>query len=75
MADRLTDKVSGAIHRDKRPTEILKSEKCVAKAKEAVESFINWFTIEEHHKLVSLSSGASASADITADVLREEKVG
>ena len=75
MADMLTDNQSGTMHRDVRPAEILKSEKCVKKAQEAVESFLNPFMVEDHDKLVSLSSGASATPDIATDVLRAEKAG
>jgi len=75
MADMLTDNQSGNIHRDARPAEILKSEKCVKKAQEAVESFINPFMVEDHDKLISLSSGAAAIADIASDVLRAEAAG
>ena len=45
------------------------------KAQEAVESFLNPFMVEDHDKLVSLSSGASATPDIATDVLRAEKAG
>ena len=75
MADMLTDNQSGNIHRDARPAEILKSEKCVKKAQEAVESFINPFMVEDHDKLISLSSGAAAIADIASDFLRAEAAG
>ena len=51
----------------------MKSDKCVKKAQEAVESFINPFMVED--KLISLSSGAAATADIASDVLRAEAAG
>ena len=75
MADMLTDNLSGTKHCDVRPSEILKSEKCVTKAQEAVESFMNPFMIDDKDKLVSLSSGATATKAIEAGVLRAEKAG
>ena len=75
MADMLTDSLSGTMHRDVRPAEILKSEKCVRKAKEAVESFINPFIVDDQDKLISLSSGAAATELIATDVLGAEKSG
>ena len=75
MADMLTDRQSGTMHRDVRPAEILKSEKCVRKAKEAVESFIIPFIVDDQDKLISLSSGAAATEIIATDVLGTEKSG
>ena len=45
------------------------------KAQETVEIFINPFMVEDHDKLISVSSGAAATADIASDVLRAEAAG
>ena len=47
----------------------------MTKAQEAVESFINPFMIDDKDKLVSLSSGATATKPIEMEVLRAEKAG
>ena len=75
MADMLTDATEGTKHRDVRHTEIIRSEKCVVKAKEAVESFLNPFNVDAKDQLLILSSDATASVGVEKDVLQEEQVG
>ena len=72
MADMVCSNPGDSKHRDTHQAEIHRSEKCVKKAQEAVNSFINPFSLETKDQLVILSSGAAASADVTVDVLRAE---
>ena len=51
MADMLADATEGTKHRDVRHTEIIRSEKCVVKAKETVESFLNPFKVDAKDQL------------------------
>ena len=67
--------VDGRKHRDHRPTEIKKSEREVKKTKDAINSFLNPFSIENKDELIVLSSGAAASSDISADVLAADTKG
>ena len=62
MADMLTP-TDGGKHRDARPAEILKSEKLVSKAQDAVRSFLNPFSSDCKENLLILSSGAAASVE------------
>ena len=41
----------------------------------AIESFMNPFETEDHDKLYCLSSGAAASPEIEADILRATLLG
>ena len=75
MADMLSGSTSGTKHHDVRPAEVLKSERLVAKAEEAVESFVNPFSTESQEQLLILSSGAAASHEVQRDVLRAEEAG
>lgn len=61
-------------HQDIRPTEIKRSETGVEKVKPLIQSFLNPF-IMETNDLVFLSTGPSASTDITIDVLKTESIG
>ena len=74
MADMLTP-TDGGKHRDARPAEILKSEKLVSKAQDAVRSFLNPFSSDCKENLLILSSGAAASVEVQRDVLRAEAAG
>ena len=71
----LSGSTSGTKHHDVRPAEVLKSERLVAKAEEAVESFVNPFSTESQEQLLILSSGAAASHEVQRDVLRAEEAG
>ena len=62
-------------HHAVRPSQVLKSEKMVSDAMSAVRSFLSPFSEECRDRLVILSSGATASPSIEADVLRAEKAG
>ena len=62
-------------HRDLRPTEIARSQKNTSKALDAVQSFINPFTVDTKDKLLILSSGQAATDEIENDVLRAEEIG
>lgn len=75
MADMLSGTTEGTKHHDIRPAEILKSEKLVVRTREAVESFINPFDVENKNHLLILSSGASATPEVEKDVLRAEQAG
>ena len=61
-------------HKDARTADICKSETHVQKAKDAIESFMNPFDIEGSD-VVILSSGASATKEVTCDLLRGESAG
>ena len=75
MADMLSGSTEGIKHRDLRPAEVLKSEKLVCRTMEAVESFLNPFTVDSPDQLLILSSGAAASLAVQKDVLRAEQAG
>jgi len=62
-------------HRDMRPTERARSQRNTSKAIEAVQSFLNPFTVDTKDKLLIISSGQAATDDIERDVLRAENVG
>ena len=62
-------------HRDLRPTEIVRSQRNTEKVIEAVQSFLNPFTVDTKDKLLILSSGKAATQDVEHDVLRAEEVG
>ena len=62
-------------HRDMRPTEIARSQRHTARAIEAVQSFLNPFTVDTRDKLLILSSGQAASDDIEHDVLGADGIG
>ena len=62
-------------HRDLSTSEIKKSEKYTSSTMEAIESFLNPFTIGNKDKLYILSSGQAATEDIAKDVLRADDVG
>ena len=75
MADMAHDTTDDMKHREFPPNETLRSEKCTRQTLDAVRSFINPFDFELKKQLVILSSGATASADITQDVLQAEEAG
>ncbi|XP_046346792.1 uncharacterized protein LOC124127441 [Haliotis rufescens] len=75
MADMLSDRIGESKHHDVRPAEVLKSEKLVKRTQEAVESFLNPFTVDKKHQLLILPSGQAASEDVKVDVLRAEVAG
>ena len=75
MADMLSGSEEGSHHRDVRPTEIRNSEISVSKTVNAIQSFLNPFSVEDESKLYNISSGAPAPILIEVDVLRAEKVG
>ena len=75
MADMAHDTTDDMKHREFRPNEILRSKKCTRRTLDAVHSFINPFDFELKKQLVIQSSGATASADITQDVLQAEEAG
>ena len=62
-------------HRDLRPLEIKKSELSVIKTVDAVESFMDPFSISENNSLFSLSSGGKMSVEVEKDVLGAEEFG
>lgn len=62
-------------HRDLRATETARSEEWVVRALAAVERFTNPSDIDDHDKLVLLSSGATVPSEIEKDVLCAEAAG
>ena len=62
-------------HRDIRPTEIVRSQRNTAKAIEAVQSFLNPFTVDTEDNLVILPSGQAAADDLEHEVLRADESG
>ena len=51
MADLLTESNEDDKHRDLRPSEIRRSEKCVKNAPEAVKGFLNPFDVDDRDRL------------------------
>ena len=47
MADMLPETSDGQCHSNVRDSQILRSEKCAPKACDAIQSFMNPFTVEE----------------------------
>ena len=62
-------------HKDLRPAEIQKSEKAVQAAMDAINSFLNPFSLSDVDHLYNLSSGCTMTEDIKADVLASESFG
>ena len=62
-------------HHDLRPAEVTRSEKSVARALAAVESFVNPFDVHDKERLIMLSSGATIPGEIEKDVLSAETAG
>lgn len=60
---------------DVHPTEVKKGEQLVTKAKDAIENFLNPFTVEIRGQLMIIFSGVAASAEIASDVLNSELLG
>ena len=75
MTNLLSEDGPGGKHQDQRPSEIVRSEKNVKSMMTAIESFMNPFETEDHDKLYCLSSGAAASPEIEADILRARLLG
>lgn len=59
-------------NQDVRSAGIKSNERAVEKVKVAIQSFLNLFHMKTKD-LVILSSGATASSDVTTDVLKAEK--
>ena len=51
----------GDKHKDLRPLEIRRSEKCVQNATEAIKGFLYPFNVDDRDKVYCLSSGAPAT--------------
>ena len=75
MADLNDSSLSFEKHKDLRPVEILKSELAVNATIDAIENFVNPFTISDKDHLYSLSSGLKIPEDIEKDILKAERVG
>ena len=73
----MADMVSGSsdTHKDIQPAEILKGERSVAKAMEAIENFSSPFEVPDRNKLYRLSSGVPVPLNVENDVLEAEKTG
>ena len=65
----------GGKHRDLRAPEIVRSEVLVENVIDAVESFVNPFSISERESLFNLSSGAKVNEEIEKDILNAEEFG
>ena len=76
LTNMLADLNGGGIdmekHKDLRPTEIIKSELAVKVTIDAIENFVNPFTISDKEHLYSLSSGLKIPQDIEQDLLKAE---
>ena len=75
MADMLTESNEGDKHKDLRPSEIRRSEKCVQNATEAIKGFLNPFNVDDREKVYCLSSGAPSTDEIEDEVLCAWKAG
>ena len=75
MAEMLTESNEGDKHKDLRPSEIKRNEKCVQNTTEAIKGFLNPFDVDDQDKVHGLSSGAPATDEIEDDVLCAEKGG
>ena len=73
MADMLTGSETGCVHTDVRQSQILKGEKSVNHAKDAVNSFLNPFNIGESNTMYCISSGSPVPEDITQNILNAEE--
>ena len=71
----LTESNEGDKHKDLRPSEIRRSNKCVPKATEAIKGFLNSFDVDDRDKVYCLSSGAPTTDEIEDDILCAEKAG
>jgi hypothetical protein len=65
MVDMLADDSDAKKHHDLRRIEIERSEANVVKVAEAIVGFINPFEMEQNDKLYCISSGASATFEMT----------
>jgi hypothetical protein len=68
MVDMLADDSDAKKHRDLRRTEIERSEANVVKVAAAIVGFINPFEMEQKDKLYCISSGASVTSEIAAQI-------
>ena len=75
MADMLTGSETGCVHTDVRQSQILKGEKSVNHAKDAVNSFLNPFNIDDSNTMYCISSGSPVPEDITQNILNAETLG
>ena len=75
MADILTESNEGDKHKDLKPSEVRRSEKCVQNATEAIKGFLNPFDVDDRDKVYCLSSGAQTTDEIEDDVLCAENAG
>ena len=57
MADMLTESNEGDKHKDLRPSEIRRSEKCVQNATEAIKCFLNRFDVMIEIKFIVFLQG------------------
>ncbi len=72
-ADIFSNTLEGINQIDVRPSEVFKSEKILKETQEAVESFLNPFTVVNKVKVNILSSMAAATEDVKKDVLGAEQ--
>ena len=62
-------------HNDLKKSEIIHSEERVRKVMDAIQNFIDPFSIEDKHSLYCLSSGLPTPTDVETDLLEAEKYG
>ena len=60
---------------DLKNSEIIHSEERVRKVMDAIQNFIDPFSIEDKHSLYCLSSGLPTPTDVETDLLEAEKYG
>ena len=69
------DALESTSHKEVRSLQILKSEQDRCCVMEAINNFINPFTIEDKDMLYCLSSGAPVPSNVENDILMSDEVG
>ena len=71
MADKTTTETS--VHKELKSSQIKSSEEGVTNVKDAVMGFTNPFTVENKKELYCLSSGLSASSEVSSNLLQAKR--
>ena len=69
------DSLEPTSHKEVRSSQILKSEQDMCCIMEAINNFINPFTIEDKDMLYCLSSGAPVPSNVENDILMSDEIG
>ncbi|KAL4227611.1 hypothetical protein ACF0H5_013052 [Mactra antiquata] len=75
MADMLNDSDLGTSHRDTRPAEIKKSEQEVSDTIDAINEFIDPFSIDDKNNLYCITSGSRVPSEYEYDILQAGTMG